>query len=399
MQRSFALGRLFGIEVRVHFSWLFAFLLITWSLAGGYFRFQLPRLGFGTYLLLGGLSALLLFGSVLVHEYSHSLVARARGLQVRNITLFIFGGVSNIGGEAHTARDEFLISVVGPLTSFGLAGVFWLIGQGLGPSPSLDALFGVGRPRSLTGVSPAAAVVGYLALINLVLGVFNLIPAFPLDGGRVFRSIVWGVTNSYDRATTIATTVGQGFGALLIVFGIVRVLWLGDLLGGLWTGFIGWFLIQAASSSRREQVLRRSLTGVTVAELMDPSPPTVEPTASIQSLVYERLLRGSRRQFLVLDDEGRLRGIVNGASVNQVPREEWPITPVGRIMTTTGLPTVSPDTDVSRVLELLDDRTQLVAVVQDGRVVGVLHPTDVLRFAQLHADLNIGRPAARPSVS
>jgi Zn-dependent protease len=398
MQRSsFALGRLFGIEVRVHFSWLFAFLLITWSLAGGYFAFQIPRLGFGTYLLLGALSALLLFGSVLVHEYSHSLVARARGLQVRNITLFIFGGVSNIGGEAHTARDEFMISVVGPLTSFVLAGVFWLIAQGLGPSPSLQAVLGVGRPRFATGVSPAAAVVGYLVLINLVLGVFNLIPAFPLDGGRVFRSIVWAVTKSYERATAIASTVGQAFGGLLIVFGVVRVLLFFDLLGGLWTGFIGWFLMQAASSSRREQALRRSLTGVTVAQLMDPSPPSVEPTTSVQALVFERLLRGRQRQFLVVD-HGQLRGLVDGVSVNQVPREQWPITPVERIMATTGVPTVGPETDVGRVLELMDERTQLVAVVQDGRVVGALHPLDVLRFAQLHADLNIGRPATRPSV-
>lgn len=236
-QASLSLGRIFGIEVRVHATWLLAFVFITWSLTSGYFRFVSPRQGLGTPLLLGAISALLLFASVLVHEFSHSLVARARGLHVRDITLFIFGGVSNIGGEARTARDEFLIAVVGPLTSFVLAGVFWLAGVSLGArSPSA-----------------AGAVLSYLAVINVVLGAFNLIPAFPLDGGRVFRSILWGITHRYERATAIASVVGQGFGYLLAGFGVVRMLVLGDVVGGMWTIFMGWFLSQAANATRREQ--------------------------------------------------------------------------------------------------------------------------------------------------
>jgi Zn-dependent protease/CBS domain-containing protein len=396
MHRSFPLGRLFGIEVRVHATWLLAFALITWSLASGYFRFQVRGQHFLLYLALGGLSALLLFGSVLVHEFGHSLVAQALGLRVRNITLFIFGGVSNIGGEARSARDEFLISAVGPLTSFALAGVFWLLLQGVGPAPQLGAIFGVGRLRLGASISPAAAVLGYLALINLVLGVFNLIPAFPLDGGRVFRSIVWAISHNFDRATAIAATVGQVFGALLIVLGGARVLLFGDLLGGIWTGFIGWFLIQAAGASRRERVLRHGLAGVQVGQLMDATPPVVEGSTSIQALVYERLLRGRERDFVVVDG-GQPRGVVNALDVNRVPREAWPATPVARIMTRE-LPTVSPSAEASQVLELVDDHKQLLAVVDEGRLVGVLHLADLLRFAQLHADLNVGRPAARPSV-
>src|ERR1700730_10807557 len=209
MQSSFSLGRVFGIEVRVHITWLLAFAFITWGLADGYFRFVLPRQGLGLPLLLGALSALLLFASVLVHEFSHSLVARALGMRVRDITLFIFGGVSNIAGEAASARNEFLIAVVGPLTSLALASIFWLGAQSLGGTTVLDLLFG--SARGLCWMTPLAAIFNYLASVNLLLGVFNLVPAFPLDGGRVFRSILWGVTHRLDRATNIASRVWQGF--------------------------------------------------------------------------------------------------------------------------------------------------------------------------------------------
>src|SRR5215470_19544274 len=221
MRQSLSLGRIFGIEVRIHFTWLLAFAFVTWGLATGYFRFVAPRQGLGTPLLLGALSALLLFGSVLVHEFSHSLVARALGMRVRDITLFVFGGVSNIGGQARGAREEFLVAVVGPLTSFALAGGFWLIGRSLGGTPGLDLLFG--SVRGLRSLTPALAILNYLTAINLLLGAFNLVPAFPLDGGRAFRSIVWGITRRFGRATAIATTVGQGFGFLMIGLGVVRI--------------------------------------------------------------------------------------------------------------------------------------------------------------------------------
>jgi Zn-dependent protease len=270
-QASFSLGRIFGIEVRIHATWLLAFIFVTWGLANGYFRFVAPRQGLGTPLLLGGISALLLFASVLVHEFSHSLVARARGFQVRDITLFIFGGVSNIAGESRSAGDEFWISVVGPLTSFALAGAFWLAGMALGRTPGFGLLFG--SARGFGTLSAPAAIVSYLAIVNLVLGVFNLIPAFPLDGGRVFRSILWGITHRYERATAIATLVGQAFGFLLAGLGLVRIFVLGDVVGGVWTIFIGWFLSQAASATRRELHQPDSAGEVRVGQVMDPARP------------------------------------------------------------------------------------------------------------------------------
>jgi Zn-dependent protease len=256
-QSSFSLARIFGIDVRIDVSWLLAFAFVTWGLASGYFSFVAPRQGLGTTLLLGAIAALLLFASVLVHEFSHALVAQARGLRVRDITLFLFGGVSNIGGEPRTARDEFFIALVGPLTSFALAAIFWVMAVATGATAGFGLL--LGTTRGLGALSIPGAVLSYLAFTNVVLGIFNLIPAFPLDGGRVFRSILWGVTRRYERATVIATVVGQAFGFLLIGLGVVRVI-SGDL-AGLWTIFIGWFLSQAAGATRREQRLREELPG------------------------------------------------------------------------------------------------------------------------------------------
>jgi Zn-dependent protease len=223
MKSSIRLGRAAGIDVGIHYTWLFAFALIAWSLAAGYFPSTAPALATTTYWLLGVAAALALFASVLIHEFSHSLVALARGLRVHSITLFIFGGVSNIAGEAERAIDEFLIAVVGPLSSFVLAGVFWA----------------AGRTAVLDG-TPLGAFIGYLASVHLILGLFNLVPGFPLDGGRVLRSILWASTGSLRRATQIASYVGQGFGFLLIFWGVSRLLG-GDVFGGIWTAFIGWF--------------------------------------------------------------------------------------------------------------------------------------------------------------
>jgi Zn-dependent protease len=249
MNRSLSIGRIFGIDVRVHATWLLAFAFVTWGLASGYFRFVIPhQQGLALPLLFGAIAALLLFASVLIHELSHSLVAKARGMGVRDITLFIFGGVSNILGDVQSAKDEFIISAVGPLTSFALAAIFWAIGHSLNlPSP-IEVLFGT-SVRTLRALTPSAALLTYLTAINLILGTFNLLPAFPLDGGRVFRSIVWGITQRYRRATLIASIIGQLFGLAMIGLGIVRIVY-SDVFGGLWTILIGWFLIQSAGAAR-----------------------------------------------------------------------------------------------------------------------------------------------------
>jgi Zn-dependent protease/predicted transcriptional regulator len=389
MRQSLSLGRVFGIEVRVHATWLLAFAFVTWGLANGYFRFIAPRQGLGFPLLLGALSALLLFASVLIHEFSHSLVARALGMRVRDITLFIFGGVSNIGGEAISARNEFLIAVVGPLTSLALASVFWMVAQAMGGTTVLDLLSG--STRGLRAMTPLGAVLNYLASINLLLGVFNLLPAFPLDGGRVFRSILWGATHRLDRATNIAATVGQGFGYVMIGLGLVRLVF-GDLAGGVWTMLIGWFLTQAAGAARRDRQVRESLRGVQIRQLMDPSVPLIDARSSVQQLVFEHLLRSDRRRLIVIRD-GQPVGVVDAAAVKDVARDAWPNTAVERIMGSMAF-SVSPETDAADLLERLGERTSsLVAVVDNGQLVGSVDLARVLQFAQFHAELQ--RPQSR----
>jgi Zn-dependent protease len=249
-----------GIDVRIHYTWLFAFALIAWSLAQGFFPGEVPGLDPMTYWLMGAAAAVLLFASVLVHELAHSFVALARGLGVHSITLFIFGGVSNIQAEAEEPKDEFLISVIGPITSFALAALFWAL-----------------RVYVVAETTPLSAIVGYLAFVNALLGGFNLMPGFPLDGGRVLRSIVWAISGSLRRGTQVASYAGQGFGYLLIFIGVWRLLG-GEFLGGLWTAFIGWFLNNAAEATRTSQALQEDLRGIPVRQLMNPEPPTASPT-------------------------------------------------------------------------------------------------------------------------
>jgi Zn-dependent protease len=396
MQSSFKLGRVAGIEIGIHYTWLLAFALITWSLAGGYFPAHYPGWDRLTYWLVGAISALAMFGSVLLHELSHSFVALWRGQEVHSITLFIFGGVSNLKEESEQPQDEFLIAVVGPLSSFALALIFWLALQMLDPRTPQSLIDPTLAQAARS--SPLAAVLGYLALINVALGAFNILPGFPLDGGRVLRSIIWAVSGSLRRGTQIASFVGQGFGFLLIFWGVFQM-FEGHFLNGLWTSFIGWFLNNAAESTREAQVLRESLRGVRVAELMNPNPPAASPDLSVQDFVLDQVMRQGQRALLVADG-GRLLGIVSITDAKKVPQESWSSTPIGEIMTPVPLKTVSPNTAMSRALEMLVDGTLNQApVVQDGRVVGLLSRADLLRFLQLREELNLRRvPSPRSQV-
>ena len=394
MRQSLSIGRIFGIDVRIHATWLLAFAFVTWGLANGYFRFITPRQGLILPLELGAISALLLFASVLVHEFSHSLVAQALGMRVRNITLFIFGGVSDIGGEAPSARAEFLIAAAGPLTSFALAGLFWAVGQALGTAPGLDLL--TGSIRTLRAMTPVGAILNYLVAVNLLLGAFNLVPAFPLDGGRVFRSIIWGLTHRFGRATAIATMVGQAFGFLMIGLGVTRVV-LGDLFGGLWTIFIGWFLLQAAGASRQDHELRDVLKGVPVGSVMDAAVPLVDGSLSVQHLVDDYLLRSDRRRLIAAHD-GVVVGIIDAGAIHRLPRETWSSTPVSTIAAPISF-VVHPDDDAAELLSRLGDRTDLLPVVAEGRVVGAVDLWRLMRFAQLRRDLQVQVGSVRPSTA
>lgn len=376
MAGAFRVGRIAGIDISIHYTWLFAFLLVTWTLAGGFFPAQFPDWGVGLNWVAGAVSALLLFGSVLVHELAHSFMAKARGLPVHGITLFIFGGVSSIGAESRKAGDEFAVSVVGPLTSLVIAGGCWLLAQPL-------------AENSLPG-----AVVRYLAFVNVLLAGFNLLPGFPLDGGRVLRAAIWGATGNFTRATSIAAGVGQAFGFLMISWGVFRI-FSGDLLGGMWTAFIGWFLNSAADASRQEAVARESFGGVRVRDLMDPRPDSVPPDTPVAALVQDFILKKGSRAVPVCRD-GRLVGLVSVSDVRDLDQERWPSTPVESVMTREPLYTVRPDAGAGEALRVLAEQGINQVLVTEGDVLlGLLTRAHLVQYLQFRAELGIRPRQAR----
>ena len=371
MKSAWRIGRIAGIDIYIDSSWILIFVLFTWSLAGSFFPHGYPGWSPSLYWIVGAATSLLVFVSVLIHELAHSIVAERQGEKVSRITLFLLGGVSQITEEPKEPLQEFAMAFVGPLTSFVLAGVFFLVSFFLAP---------LSRPLH------AAAL--YLAVINAGLGVFNLLPGFPLDGGRVLRSILWKATGSLKKATRLASAIGQGFAFLFIVFGILRIL-RGDL-GGLWPILIGWFLYSAAVRSYEQVMVRSALQGLTAADLMTQDFATVPEGLSVQTLVDDYILKKKERVFLVSGDGG-LRGIVCLEDVKAVPRERWPRASVGEIMTPREkLVSVTPDADGNRVLESLASRNvHQVPVLVGDRVAGIICRNDVLRVLQLRAELGV----------
>ena len=376
---SLTLGRIAGIRIAVHYTWLFVFLLVTGSLAGGYFPLTYRGWAPASYWAAGVAAALVLFASVLVHELGHSLVALRRGVAVESITLFIFGGVSALEEEASGAGDEFLIAVAGPLTSYALAGGFWGVRGALPPD------------------SPAGAVAGYAATLNLILGTFNLLPGFPLDGGRVLLAAIWAVSRDRLLATRIASYVGQAIGLLLVLGGLAQLL-NGGLLNGLWTAFVGWFLNSAAEQTRHAQEVRHSVAGIAVGSMMDTRPPVAAPTMGLDEFVSQYVLRQGRRALPVCDGAGRLVGLITASDARRVPREAWPATSVGQAMTRPPLKTAGPRTGLDEALRLLADGDyHQVPVVEDGdRLVGMLSRADVLRFLRRRDQTAARGPAGPP---
>jgi Zn-dependent protease/CBS domain-containing protein len=372
MPGSLRIGRIAGINIFIHVSWLIILVLLTWSLAIGWFAALYPGWPRFTYWIVSLLAALLLFVSVLLHELAHSLVARRRGLPVKNITLFIFGGVSNIEQEPASAGIEFQMSLVGPLTSLLIGGISFVL------------LLLIGR-----GNSPLAAILGYLAAANVLLGLFNLLPGFPLDGGRVLRSIIWKITGSLSTATRVAILVGQVV-AYLIVLGGIWLFIVGSLFSGIWIGFLGWFLLSGAQSAHTQLMLDTMFKGVSVGQTMNSNPVTVPANISLQKLVDEFLLpHGWRGAFVMQTDQ--LVGLITLCDVRHTPREQWGQTPVGHVMTPVErLHVVSPQQKIREVVPLMvaQDINQL-AVVQDGRLVGVLSRDDIMRSLEIRQSLEL----------
>jgi Zn-dependent protease len=388
MENNLRLGRIFGIEIAINWSLIFVFLLIAWSLALGVFAPMHPTWGPVFTWGIAIIGTILFFASLLAHELAHSLVAKAYGIPVRSITLWLFGGVSSITKEPPSPKAEFLMAIVGPLTSIILGFIF----LGLAALSS----GGFANVGNLPILGPATTLALWLGSINILLGIFNLVPGFPLDGGRVLRSIFWAVTNNLREATRWASWAGQAVAWILILIGIsmifgIRIPFFGTgLLGGLWLVLIGWFLHSASVQSYRQVVIQGALQGVPVGRLMESHVATVSPDLSVANLVHEYIMGTSERAFPVVQDN-QLVGIVSLEDVRRVPREDWDVTSVRQIMTPQGqLTTATPDEDANEALnEIASHDVNQVPVVKDGRLVGMLRRSDILRWLQVWTKVTV----------
>jgi Zn-dependent protease/CBS domain-containing protein len=361
--------RVLGIPIRLHWSWFLAVALVTWTLAAGYFPAQLPDASAGRVWLYGLVATLLLFGSVLLHELSHAVVARRVGVPVSGITLFVFGGAAQMAREPDSPRAEFLMAVVGPLTSYAVALGCWLT---LGAwSPAL-----VGESLLL-----------YLGAVNVVIGTFNLVPGFPLDGGRLLRSALWAWRRDLAWATRMASYAGSAFGFVLVGWGGLRVFG-GELIGGTWLLLMGMFLQQAASGSYAQFVARRSLGRVSVDEAMTREVVTVPAGATLGTVVDHYFWPHHVTSFPVVEGPGQaVLGVVTIGHVKQVPRERWPSTTAADVMVRLHEDlTIPPSASCWDALAKLNrNGVGRLAVVQAGRLVGYLSVRDVAHLLMLEA--------------
>jgi len=375
MKAQVKVGRIAGISIGLHYSWFIIALLIALSLAQ-HFRAVAPEWSSIEVWTAAVITGLLFFAALLLHELAHSLVAKTRGLRVRAITLFALGGVSQIETEASDAKSEFWIAIAGPVTSVVIRlvvlGTAWVNGWKPGTEP----------------VTPVISVLVWLGYINIMLAVFNMIPGYPLDGGRVLRAVIWWITRNADRSTRLAAQVGQAVAFLFILSGLFRF-FVGANFGGLWLAFIGWFLLDAARSSYVQVELIAGLRNRRVADIMDRDYATVEGHLSLQDFVDEYVLRTGRRCFVVILND-KVSGLITTHEVKKVNRDSWSQTSVQSVMRPLGqLRTVAPDTPAIQALELMsrEDMNQL-PVISDGHLEWVFSRGHVLRFLSTQAELH-----------
>ncbi|MDP2952784.1 MAG: site-2 protease family protein [Chloroflexota bacterium] len=370
MKSSFKLGRIFGIPLGINYTWFIIFIIVTVSLALYYFpsRFHWSPLA---YWIVGIITSLLFFGSVLAHELAHSLLAVRSGIPVKEITLFIFGGVSQISREATRPSTEMALALVGPLSSVVIALFFWVIGIAAAGSSE-----------------PVAAIAGYLAFINLLLAAFNMIPGFPLDGGRALRAGLWWARGDYRGATRVASLMGQGVAYLFIAAGLLIIFLSRDFFTGVWLAIIGWFLENAASSSYQEAVLRNALRGFTVRDLMNRDYLSVPPSLTLHAMVNDYFLTTIRRYFLVSQGD-RLLGLMTLHNVKEVPRQRWETTTVGEVMTPADKVEVArPQEEAIETLERMDEENiNQMPVVEGEKILGVIARDSLLHFIRTRAEL------------
>jgi len=376
LRSQITLGKVFGIQIGLHYSWfLIAFLIFT-SLTSE-FHATNANWSESAITAVALATALLFFVSLLLHELAHSLVATSNRLRVREITLFALGGVSQIEQNPLSAKVEFWLAFVGPLTSAVLGALCLTVVALIRNYAGLDAT-----------TSPWLAMLQWLGYINLSLAVFNLVPGYPLDGGRVLRALIWWQTGDADRSTRVAAKVGQVVAFAFIAVGIVRF-FSGSGIGGLWISFIGWFLLQAARESYLQVGLAHALQGVRVADVMTRNCPTVEGWLNVQSFVEQYLLRTAQRCFVVTE-KNEITGLVTPHEVKNIDRAKWPFMTMHDVMRPLGdLRSVSPDTSLTSALESMSqyDLNQL-PVISNNHLEGVLSRAEVLSYLQTHAEFS-----------
>lgn len=371
MDTGMRLGYIWGIPIGLHLSWFLIFALLTWSLSTGYFPAEYPQLSGITHVVLGVVTSILFFASVLAHELGHAYLALRNKIPVKSITLFIFGGVAQIGQEPQSPGVEFRIAIAGPLVSLGLAGLF-------GITFLLDQAIPLLAAPSL-----------YLMRINLILALFNMIPGFPLDGGRVLRAIVWRFTNSFQRATQIASISGQAVAFGFIGLGIFTI-FSGQFFNGVWLVFIGWFLQNAAASTHAQANIQQHLRGISVGQVMSRECARVGSLIPISTLVEERVLTGGERCFFVADN-GKLEGMLTLKDISKVPQPSWRFTTTRQaMMPANQLVSVTPETELMSALQTMDNaNVAQVPVIVEGELVGVLSREQVVHYLRSRAELGI----------
>ncbi len=362
-RNQIVLGKVMNIPIGVDHSWFLIFILLTWMLADSAFPEKYPGMPVWQYWVTGSIASIIFFMSVLIHELGHSYFAMRYKIKVKRITLFIFGGIAEITAEPKKASQEFWIAVAGPVTSFLLALIFYLISL------------------ATESIKPVYVVFSYLAFINFILAVFNLIPGFPLDGGRVFRAIIWGYTNDFEKATKIAAMVGRFFGFTFILLGAFQIMG-GNVIDGMWIAFIGWFLESAALSQLQIHELHKLLAGRTVYDAMSKSYAIVPYDMTIEELMDNQILSRGRRFFIVRMEDGSLGGMLTIHSLSDVPRHQWSITKVEQVMIPfSEIKKVEANYPLLEALKQMDkEGVNQLPVFENGELTGILSREDIITF-------------------
>jgi Zn-dependent protease/CBS domain-containing protein len=383
MNENVSLGRIAGIHVGLNWSLLVVAGLIAWSLATGLLPAASPGQTSGAYWTAGIVSAFVYLACLLAHELAHSVVATRRGVRVEGITLWLFGGVSRFSSESSSPGAQAWITFVGPLTSLLLGVVFFLASVAIG---------GGAQPSLL------AATLAWLGFINILLGVFNLLPAFPLDGGRILQSLIWLRTRDRLRATRIAARIGRAFAFLFIAYGLITFFAAGSLIGGVWSIFLGWFLLSAARAEEAGSLIRQALSGIRVSEVMTPNPVEAPDDVSVEEALHGYILASRHSTFPTHDSGGRLSGLLTLAALKNVAPNARTATRIKEIICPLDrVPTVRPGDPAANLLNVSDGCSEgRTLVVDDGRLVGIISPSDINRILQRSSLGRSQTPAPRP---